>query len=78
MKNISLPQWINENKKTWEIICRIDDKRFTLSEVKKLIKEMRELTDNSTTKNNEFYAIYRLIIEQYYKDLFPDISKKQI
>jgi len=76
MKNISLPQWINENKKTWEIICRIDDKRFTLSEVKKLIKEMRELTDNSTTKNNEFYAIYRLIIEQYYKDLFPDISKK--
>ena len=77
MKNTGLANWICENREKWDIICGISEKRFTLEEVKKLLGEMQELANTTMTLNNEFDAIFTVLISQYYYDLYPEAVKNK-
>ena len=72
---MKLTRWIIDNKEKWEIICRMSDKRFTVEEVTEILEEMKKLTELKMFRNEEFSAIFMVILYQYFYEIFPNAPR---
>ena len=73
----ALMKWIMDNDEKWNIICRVDDKRFTEEEARETLEEMAVLAKTDKIYGRVFDALAMIILNQHFHELYPDAGKNE-